>query len=321
MAKKRDAIKDILGDVEALLGIKELTDADITSIPLEALTPYPKNPYRAYSPAQMEHMVNTIRTDGVLEPIIVRKLDEGTLQILAGHNRCEGARQAGLATVPGKILRDIDDETAERIVHVTNLVQRSLADMKISERARVVALSYKSFFSPGRRTDIQRELELLDGKMGAGKSRHSDEAVAEEHGLGPRSVSRLLRINSLAGPVKEHLDAGRLGVLAGVDLSYIGEKEQYFTALVLDENPEVNIPGKKAKQLRSLYNEGKLTPEKIIELLTGKRERDDGGEKEERGRMVMIPAEINRLYFDGKSSEEVSRIIVHALKLVYEGQE
>lgn len=42
MAKKRDAIKDILGDAEALLGIKELTEADITSIPLEALTPYPK---------------------------------------------------------------------------------------------------------------------------------------------------------------------------------------------------------------------------------------------------------------------------------------
>lgn len=97
--------------------------------------------------------MDTIRTDGVLEPIIVRQLDDGTLQILAGHNRCAGARQAGLEVVPGKILKGVDDETAERIVHTTNLVQRSLADMKLSEKARVVSLSYKGFFSPGKRTD------------------------------------------------------------------------------------------------------------------------------------------------------------------------
>lgn len=320
MAKKRDVMTDILGDAEALLGTDVLKVTDVTPIALDVLIPYPNHPYRTYEPDRMEHMVETIQRDGVLEPIIVRQLDDGTLQILAGHNRCAGARQAGLEVVPGKILRGIDDETAERIVHVTNFVQRSLADMKISERARVVAVSYKSFFSPGRRTDIQRELELLDGKMGAGKSKHSDEAVAEKCGLSARNVSRLLRIDRLVSPMKEHLDADRLGELAGVELSYLGEEEQLFTAVVLSENPDARISISKARQLRALYKEGKLTPETIIELLTGKRERDDG-EKEERGRMVMIPAEINRLYFDGKSSEEVSRIIVHALKLVYEGQE
>lgn len=318
MAKKRDAIKDILGDAEALLGIKELTEADITSIPLEALTPYPKNPYRAYSPAQMEHMVDTIRTDGVLEPIIVRQLDDGTLQILAGHNRCAGARQAGLEVVPGKILKGVDDETAERIVHTTNLVQRSLADMKLSEKARVVSLSYKGFFSPGKRTDIQRELDLLDGKR-SGKSTHSDEAVAEQCGLSARNVSRLLRIDRLVSPMKEHLDANRLGELAGVELSYLGEEEQLFTAMVMSENPNARISTSKARQLRALYKEGKLTPETIMELLTGKRDRKEGEEKEERGRMVMLPAEINRLYFEGKTGEEVVAIIIHALKLMREG--
>lgn len=320
MAKKRDVMTDILGDAKALLGTDTLRVTDITPIALDVLIHYPKHPYRAYAPKRMEDLVESIKKDGVIHPIIVREMADGSLQILAGHNRCEGARQAGLEVVPGIILKGVDDEIAERIVHVTNMMQRSLADMLPSERARAVACSHQILFSPGKRTDIQRELESLDGKDYALKSSHSDEAVGEAYGLSPRSVSRLLRIDTLVSPIKEHLDAGRFGELAAVELSYIGEEEQLFVAVVMDKN-DVKISTKQARQLRTLHKEGKLSPEKIIELLTGKRERDDGGEKEERGRMVMIPAEINRLYFDGKSSEEVSRIIVHALKLVYEGQE
>ena len=82
-------------------------------------------------------MITSIKSNGVLVPIIVRKIDT-VLEILAGHNRVNAAKLAGLDEIPALILENISDEDAQAYVIETNLIQRSFSDMTHTEKAAVI---------------------------------------------------------------------------------------------------------------------------------------------------------------------------------------
>ena len=94
-------------------------------------------------------------------PIIARKFntDDEAFEILAGHNRINAAQLAGLSTVPAVVLEGITDEQAMVYVVETNLMQRSFADMKHSEKAAVIAMHHCKMFSQGKRNDILEQLK------------------------------------------------------------------------------------------------------------------------------------------------------------------
>ena len=82
-----------------------------------------------------------------------RRIGE-VLEILAGHNRVNAAKLAGLSEVPAIILENISDEEAWIYIIETNLMQRSFADMSHSEKAAVIATQHSKLFSQGKRNDI-----------------------------------------------------------------------------------------------------------------------------------------------------------------------
>jgi len=89
----------------------------------------------------VDDLVESIRVNGVLIPIIVRKKETGqksTYEILAGHNRTHGSKLAGRETIPAIVLENISDEDALAIVIETNLIQRSFSDMRHSEKAAAI---------------------------------------------------------------------------------------------------------------------------------------------------------------------------------------
>jgi ParB family chromosome partitioning protein len=98
-------------------------------------------------------MMESIRANGVLVPI---------LEILAGHNRINAVRIAGLSVVPAIVLENVPDDEALIYVIATNLTQRSFSDMAHSEKAAVIALQHSKLFSQGKRNDILNELKMLE---------------------------------------------------------------------------------------------------------------------------------------------------------------
>ena len=125
----------------------------VRNVNLAELQPFTGHPFHEYEGERLQDMVESVRSHGILVPIIVRQNESG-LEILAGHNRVKAAKIAGLSTIPAVILEDVSDEEAWFYAVETNLMQRSFTDLTHSEKAAVIAVQHSKLFSPGKRNDI-----------------------------------------------------------------------------------------------------------------------------------------------------------------------
>ena len=137
----------------------------IVSIPVEEIHPFHDHPFRLYEGERLEDMVQSIKDHGVLNPVIVRKAARG-YEMLAGHNRTNAAKIAGLTEVPAIVKTDLSDEDAYVYVIETNLLQRSFAELLPSEKAAVLVARYEKISSQGKRNDIRQEIEALEETCG-----------------------------------------------------------------------------------------------------------------------------------------------------------
>lgn len=164
-------------------------------------------------------MVQSIRDHGILNPVIVRKV-YGGYEMLAGHNRMNAAQIAGMTEVPAIVKADLSDEEAYIYVIETNLMQRSFADLLPSEKATVMEAHYSKVCCQGKRNDIIRELQIMNGETPSETCGHnghrlkSRDALAEEYGYSSRNVARYLRINSLIRPFKDLVDNNKIDCAA-----------------------------------------------------------------------------------------------------------
>ena len=165
-APKRKVFQDALD----LLAEDPVKDAPVSvngivSIPVEEIHPFHDHPFRLYEGDRLEDMVQSIREYGVLNPVIVRKAARG-YEMLAGHNRTNAAKIAGLPEVPAIVKTDLSDEDAYVYVIETNLLQRSFAELLPSEKAAVLVARYEKISSQGKRNDIRQEIETLEETCG-----------------------------------------------------------------------------------------------------------------------------------------------------------
>ena len=144
-----------------IMDTQPISKRAVISVATEKLTPFKGHPFRLYEGERLDDMVASIKANGVLVPIIVRKID-ATLEILAGHNRVNAAKIAGLNEVPAIVFEDVSDDDAMVYVIETNLIQRSFADMTHTEKAAVIALHHSKMFSQGKRNDIVEQLKRLE---------------------------------------------------------------------------------------------------------------------------------------------------------------
>lgn len=156
--------------------IKNIEDdkLEIKEIKLDKLVYFASHPFKLYEGQRFTDMVESVRSNGVIVPIVVRSYvkEEGKYEILSGHNRVAAARAAGLKDVPVIIRNNLTDEDALLIVTETNLIQRSFADMKHSERAVVLSVHYEAMKKKsGCRSDLLAEIEELTcAPVGHGRS-------------------------------------------------------------------------------------------------------------------------------------------------------
>ena len=199
----------------------------IVSIPVEEIHPFHDHPFRLYEGDRLEDMVQSIREYGVLNPVIVRK-DARGYEMLAGHNRTNAAKIAGLTEVPAIVKTDLSDEDAYVYVIETNLLQRSFAELLPSEKAAVLVARYEKISSQGKRNDIRQEIEVLEETCGhdVHKSQKSHDGLGEEYGMTGRNIARYMRLDRLSPEFKDAVDKGTLAMVAAVDLSYLNVKMQ-----------------------------------------------------------------------------------------------
>ena len=306
-------------DLEAMLSTPQQTA--VQQIPCDQLHPYHNHKFELYTGERLEDMIESIRGNGVLSPIIVQPDGDG-YEILIGHNRWNASKIAGLPTVPAIIKTGLTEDEALLYTIESNLHQRGFDNLRISEQAAVVALRHCEMFSQGKRNDIIRELALLgnpdadvstltpmESKLDSGK------AVGAEYGLCKASVIRLIRIDKLIDELKALVDSGDIAVRAGVELSFLSKETQAIIAKCAEDS---KIDMKNAEKLREAANsEGNIDPDTVHAILNG----EDIPQKPKPKSVKISNAAYTKYFSKGVKAKEISETIEKALAFYFANME
>lgn len=260
-----------------------------------------------YEGERLDDMVESIREHGVLNPVIVLKKGKG-YEMLAGHNRLNAARIAGLTEIPAIVKEGLSEEEAYVYVIETNMIQRAFSELLPSEKAAVLAARYEKVISQDKRNDILHEIEET-GTCGhdVHKSKSRD-GIGEEYGMTGRNIARYMRVDKLIPEFKDKLDGGEMILTAAVELSYLSEEEQVIAA---SEDSQINESA--AKAIRAAA--GELTAEKLEEILHPAKKPLPA-----RSVSIKIPAEAEEKYFSGMKAKERTDLVMKALDAWFAGK-
>lgn len=293
----------------------------VTTLKLDQLVPFTNHPFRLYEGERLNEMVESIKNFGVIVPIVVRK--KGLkYEILSGHNRVNAAQLAGLSQVPSVVKDGLSEEEAILIVTETNLMQRSFSDLAHSERATVIATRHSAMKSQGIRTDLLSEIEKLSkapNNSGSSTSRligeklSADKQLGDEYGISARNISRYLRISSLTSEMKELVDVGKVGIYAGVDLSYLSTENQEMVEAIISENT-FKVDMKKAALLRDFEKDNKLNWDTAKAIITG-----EALKQPDKAKPIKIqPMIISKYFRPNEDKKDIEKIIEKALAMYFD---
>lgn len=219
--------------------------SDIIEMPLDNLYGFKNHPYVVQDDETMDNLVNSVKVSGVLVPAIVRPRKEGGFEILSGHRRKRACERAGLTAMP-VVIEEYDDDEAT-VIMVDSNIQRE--DLLPSERA----YAYKMKF------DARKHQGLKGG--------NTLEEIANVFGDSVKTVQRYINIATLTKNLVSYVDEKKITIKGGDELSHIKPEEQLMLEEIM-RGYKVKIAEKKAKAIKKLSKENKLTKEAMIKILT-----------------------------------------------------
>lgn len=249
-------ITDLYGGAEKRL--KENADG-VKSISIEKLQESKLNHFKAISGDEWDEFVASIKSHGILTPITLRPIDEDSYEILAGHNRVRGAKEAGLIEVPS-IIKNVDDVEASIIVADTNLQREEVTDLEKGWAYRNI---FEAISRQGERSDLtssQDGTKLVDGNFDTssqkGTKLRSDEIIAKKYGIGRNTVNRKIRLTYLIYPLYTCYEEKLITQDIAEQLSYLRSNEQALIEGLLHEGMEIDTDI--AKAIRSESEKRKI---------------------------------------------------------------
>ena len=242
---------------EQMYGVEEPEpDGRPLELDIDSLLPFPNQPFHPYKEEEMDKMVESIQENGIISPIIVRPKEDGTYEIISGHNRVEACRRAGITQIPS-FIREVDDDTAVILMVDSNLRQRDgLSDM---EKAKAYELKMEAIKRQGARTDLT--------SCQVGTKFRADNAVAENTDDSPRQIQRYIRLNSLIPALQDAVEDKRIAFNPAVEISYLDPADQAVVQEVM-EREETAPSLSQAQKLKKMAQDGSITDKRIDEVLT-----------------------------------------------------
>lgn len=227
MAVKREKIH--FESVEELLGAPVTKDGT-EEIRIDQIFPFENHPFKVLDDDRMQELVESIKANGVLSPVIVRPDDEGTYEMISGHRRMHAAKLAGLATVPAIVKQLTNDEAV--ILMVDANIQRE--EILPSERAFSFKMKLDAISRRGNRTDLTCGLQVH--KLEEVNEKKARDKVGSDVGMGGRQVQRYIRLTELCPELLQMVDDKRLGLNLAVDISYFDKDLQKWLYEYIREN-------------------------------------------------------------------------------------
>ena len=287
---------------------KKMTE-EIKYLNVNELKPFEEHPFKVRIDEEMDELVESIKENGVVSPIIARPHKDGGYEIISGHRRAKACEILQLKQAP-VIVKDIDDDTAVILVVDSNLNRENIlpSEKAFAYQMKLEAIKRKA----GRPT--KEKMRNLDGKVVSTvvdeNSRQfvgnleSADIVGKDAGESGIQVQRYIRLTNLIDPLLTMVDEKQIAMTAAVELSYLGSKEQAQVMEVIDA--EATAPSiAQAIKIHNFSKEGKLSPAVIESIMQE--------EKSPKRKVTIGEDKINRYFPKSYTKEQIEETV---LKLI-----
>lgn len=232
-------------------------DKSIKTLTRSKLRPFRYHPYKVKEDEDMANLVNSIKEEGVISPIIVRKVGKDNYEILSGHRRFKACQILDIKGIP-VIVKDIQMPEAAIYVVDSNLQRENLLP---SEKAFAYKLKIDAMRRQGK---ITEDLDFC--QVGKKYKTEAVKEIANKEGTSFRQIYRYIRLTNLNEGLLEYLDRGRIAFNPAVELSYLSKRQQDILLEAIN-NLDVTPSFSQSQYLRELAKEGKYTEDAVYDVL------------------------------------------------------
>lgn len=247
------------------------------AIPVEKLRPFDGHPFKVKDDDEMNTLIESIQTQGVLSPLIVRPIENtDEYEVISGHRRLHAAIKAGITEVPALIYA-LDRDAAAIAVVDSNLHREHILP---SEKAFAYRMKLEAMSRQGHRSDLTSDQ--------LGRKLETAEIIAQQSDDSKSQVRRYIRLTYLISEFLEKMDQGEIALSVGVELSFLDESSQREVleqCAINDCTPSYS----QAWRMHKADREGTLTTAVIQAIMSE--------EKANQKARLKIPMERIRKYF------------------------
>lgn len=226
----------------------------LTDVPLTQIRDFLHHPYLVKDDESMDELVESIKERGLIQPVIIRPVEDGMYEMVSGHRRKRAFEIAGYEKIPARVKEMSRDEAILSMVD-SNLQRETVLP---SEKARAYKMRLDAMKRQGKRTDLT--LSPTGTKL------RSDQQLADEVGESRNQIQRLIRLNYLVPEMLDLVDEGKVAMRPAVEISYLPEEIQYDLLETMEYN-EATPSHDQTIRMRKAYQEGKLTTEVVENIM------------------------------------------------------
>ena len=259
-------------------------------LPIDKLRPFENHPFRVKDDAEMDQLVFSVLTQGLLTPIVVRATDTEEYEVISGHRRLRACQKAGIETVPA-LIYSMDRDAAIIALVDSNLHREHLLP---SEKAFAYRMKMEAESRQGQRNDLTSD--QVGPKLTAATI--SEDSASQ--------VKRYIRLTYLIPEILQMVDEKKIAMTPAVELSYLTESEQR-DLLETMESEDCTPSLSQSQQLKKLSQSGALDMDRILELM-----QQPKANQEEKLRFDM--KDIRRYFPKNYTTERIQKTILQLLE-------
>lgn len=219
--RNRSGEKIKLSGIDELLGV--VNEESAMEIDIASIHPFAGHPFKVIDDDKMQDLVESVKENGVITPVLIRPGDKNQYEMISGHRRMHAAELAGLSTIPA-IVRDMTDDEAI-IAMVDANIQRE--ELLPSEKAFAFKMKMDAIKRQGNRRDLTSDQN--SPKLAAWE-------VGESNGISGTQVKRYIRLTELIPELLNLVDDKKLQFTVAVDISYINKEIQKWIYEYIRDN-------------------------------------------------------------------------------------
>lgn len=256
MAGKASKMSERLNfkSVEELLGV--VNEESAMDIEICKISSFKGHPFKVVDDEKMQELVESIKANGVLSPVLIRPTGMDTYEMISGHRRLHAAQLAGLTAIPSIIREMTADESVIAMVDAN--IQRE--ELLPSEKAFAYKMKLEAMKHQGVRTDTTSGQN--DQKLTGAVSR---DMLANQVGKSSKQIQRYIRLTELIPELLDYVDLKRIQFTSAVEISYLDKEIQKWLFKYIRDNGLVKP--KQIALLREACKTGIMIEGKLIAIL------------------------------------------------------